>query len=132
MVEVLIDAASKGNPGPSGGGIVIKGNGYFEEFSFPLGEMGNHEAEFFVFVKALEICLEKGFRSAYFRTDSKIVADSVEKQYVKNAEFKRYLEKASELIEEFDLFFIKWVPSSENKTADELARQGIRLNKDLR
>lgn len=128
MVEVFIDAASKGNPGPSGGGIVLKGDGYFEEFSFPLGEMGNHEAEFSVFVKALKICLEKGFRSVYVRTDSKIVADSVENQYVKNTVFKPYLEKATVLIEEFDLLFIKWVPESQNKHADRLAKAGIHKN----
>lgn len=128
MVEVFIDAASKGNPGPSGGGIVIKGNGIFEELSFPLGEMGNHEAEFSVFVKALEVCLDKGCRSVYLRTDSKIVADSVEKQYAKNMMFKPYLEKATVLITKFDLFFIKWIPESQTRQADRLAKAGIHKN----
>jgi len=128
MVEVYIDAASKGNPGPSGGGIVIKGGGKFEEYSLPLGNMGNHEAEFLVFTRALDICLQKGYRTVSFRTDSKLVHDSVEKQYVKNSLFKPYLEKALDRIEKFDLFFIKWIPESQNKHADRLAKDAIGNN----
>lgn len=32
MIEVYIDGASAGNPGPSGAGIFIKGNGTAENF----------------------------------------------------------------------------------------------------
>ena len=60
MIEVYIDGASAGNPGPSGAGIFIKGNGTAEKYSIPLGMMSNHEAEYHAFIKALEICLEKG------------------------------------------------------------------------
>jgi len=54
------------------------------------------------------------------------VVSSVEKQYVKNELFKPYLETALKLIEEFELFFIKWIPEQQNKAADMLARQAIR------
>jgi len=37
MVEVYIDGAAKGNPGPSGAGIFIKNNGEVERHSIPLG-----------------------------------------------------------------------------------------------
>ncbi len=37
----------------------------------------------------------------------------------------RYLEEALQYIKNFDLFFIKWIPSSQNKVADELARKAI-------
>ncbi|MEG0438913.1 MAG: reverse transcriptase-like protein, partial [Solibacillus sp.] len=49
--------------------------------------------------------------------------------YVKNEEFKPYLEKALQLIEQFDLFFIKWIPDKENKAADALAREAIQKAK---
>jgi ribonuclease HI len=130
LIEVYIDGASAGNPGPSGAGIFIKGNGTAEQFSYPLGTMSNHEAEYHAFIKALELCLEKGYSGSVvsFRTDSKLVNNAVEKEFVKNNLYSPLLEKALQLSKQFDLFFMKWIPSIENKVADELARQAIRKN----
>ncbi|KKK37656.1 ribonuclease H [Mesobacillus campisalis] len=128
MIEVYIDGASAGNPGPSGAGIFIKGNGEVHRFSIPLGSMTNHEAEYHAFIKALEICLEKGFKTVSFRTDSELVNKAVEKEFVKNKLYAPLLESALRLTKKFDLFFMKWIPSSLNKSADELARQAIRKN----
>lgn len=126
MIEVYIDGASAGNPGPSGAGIFIKNNGEIERYSIPLGEMENHEAEFRALIKALEICTAKGFENVSFRTDSQLVCRAVEKEFVKNKTFAPLLEEALRLTKHFQLFFLKWVPSSENKSADELSRAAIR------
>ncbi|WP_043933660.1 reverse transcriptase-like protein [Bacillus sp. EB01] len=128
MIEVYVDGASAGNPGPSGAGIFIKGHGGADSFSIPLGTMSNHEAEYHAFIKALEICLEKGYKTVSFRTDSELVNRAVEKEFAKNKNFAPLLEQALKLSRQFDLFFMKWIPSSENKTADELARIAIRKN----
>ncbi len=128
LIEVYIDGASAGNPGPSGAGVYIKGNGLFDKHSIPLGIMTNHEAEYHSLIKALEICLEKRLSIVSFRTDSQLVDRAMEKEYVKNKQFIPLLERALELSKKFDLFFIKWIPSSQNKIADELARQAIQLN----
>ncbi len=130
LIEVYIDGASAGNPGPSGAGIFIKGNGITEKYSIPLGIMSNHEAEYHAFIKALEICLEKGYRDSVlsFRTDSELVNRAVEKEFVKNRLYAPLLEQALHFSKQFTLFFMKWIPSAENKVADELARQGIRKN----
>ncbi|KAB7672984.1 reverse transcriptase-like protein [Bacillus sp. B1-b2] len=129
MIEVYIDGASAGNPGLSGAGIFIKGHGSAEKYSIPLEEMSNHEAEYHAFIKGLEICSSKGYRTVSFRTDSELVNRAVEKEFVKNKKFAPLLKEALNLIQEFDLFFIKWIPSSENKTADDLARQAIQQQK---
>ncbi|MBV7508024.1 reverse transcriptase-like protein [Bacillus sp. sid0103] len=130
MIEVYIDGASAGNPGPSGAGIFIKGNGITEKYSIPLGNMSNHEAEYHAFIKALEICLEKGFQESVlsFRTDSQLVNQAVEKEFVKNKLYTPLLEQALQLSKQIPLFFMKWIPSAENKAADELARLAIRKN----
>jgi ribonuclease HI len=128
LIEVYIDGASAGNPGPSGAGIFIKGHGSAEKYSIPLGIMSNHDAEYHAFIKALEICLEKGYMVVSFRTDSQLVNRAVEKEFVKNKQFAPLLEKALTLTKKFDLFFMKWIPSNENKSADELARLAIRQN----
>ncbi|WP_071395529.1 reverse transcriptase-like protein [Bacillus tuaregi] len=129
MIEAYFDGASAGNPGPSGAGIFIKANGQGERFCFPLPEMSNHEAEFHAFIAALEICLEKGYKTVSFRTDSDLVNRAIEKEFVKNNTYRPLLEKALTLTKQFDLFFLKWIPSRENKNADELARQAIQKGK---
>jgi ribonuclease HI len=125
LIEVYFDGASAGNPGPSGAGIFINANGHIDRFSIPLDDMSNHEAEFHAFILALEICLQKEYKVVSFRTDSELVNRSIEKEFTKNKRYAPLLEKALELTEPFDLFFLKWVPSSENKNADELARKAI-------
>lgn len=129
MIEVYTDGASAGNPGPSGAGVFIKGHGSAEKYSIPLGVMSNHEAEYHALIKALEICIKNNYRTVSFRTDSELVSRAVEKEFAKNKSFAPLLEKALKLANELDLFFIKWIPSNDNKTADELARIAIRKNK---
>jgi ribonuclease HI len=129
MIEVYFDGASAGNPGPSGAGVFIKANGQVIRHSIPLEEMSNHEAEFHAFLLALQICIQNGYRTVSFRTDSELVNRAVEKEFVKNKTFAFLLEEALILTKQFDLFFLKWVPSRENKNADELARAAIHRTK---
>jgi ribonuclease HI len=128
LIEVYIDGASAGDPGPSGAGVFIKANGAVERYSIPLGVMSNHEAELYSLIKGLEICLEKGYRIVSFRTDSQLVDRAVEKEYMKNKKYAPLLDKALTLSKQLDLFFLKWIPSKQNHVADELARKAIQLN----
>ncbi|MFC0271680.1 reverse transcriptase-like protein [Metabacillus herbersteinensis] len=128
MLEVYVDGASAGDPGLSGAGVFIKGHGTAERYSFPLGIMTNHEAEYHAFIKGMEICIEKGYRVASFRTDSQLVERAIEKQFVKNKKYSDLLHRIIQLSKQFDLFFVKWIPSKENKGADELARAAIFKN----
>ncbi len=131
LIEVYTDGASSGNPGPSGIGIIIKSNKDFLEFSFPAGNLSNHEAEFQAVIKALELCKEKFPNDILsFRTDSKIVADTIEKNYTKNKTFLPLLERIQELAEDFPYFFIKWIPEKQNTIADRLARSGVQKEKN--
>lgn len=129
LIEVYIDGASAGNPGPSGAGIFIKGNGLNKKYSIPLGIISNHEAEFQAFLHALKICIEHKFTVVSFRTDSELVNRAVEKEFVKNEIFAPMLQEALQLSKQFDLFFMKWIPSRENKVADELARKAIQKSR---
>lgn len=129
MLEIYIDAASAGNPGPSGIGVYIKGEGHLIKISEYIGETNNHIAEFQALVRGLEEAIKLGSNLVSMRSDSKIVVSSVEKAYVKSDDFKPFLDRALQLIEEIDLFFIKWVPDNQNKAADALAREAIQKNK---
>ena len=129
MLEVYIDAASAGNPGPSGIGVYIKGEGHQIKISEYIGETNNHIAEFQALVRGLEEAIKLGSNLVSMRSDSKIVVSSVEKAYVKSDDFKPLLDRALQLIEEIDLFFIKWIPDNQNKVADALAREAILKHK---
>ncbi|QBK25897.1 ribonuclease HI family protein [Ureibacillus thermophilus] len=129
MLEVYIDGASSGNPGPSGIGLFIKGEGHSIQIGEFIGDTNNHVAEFIALIRGLEEAKKLGTSFVSVRSDSKIVVNSVEKRYVKNEVFKPYLETALKLVEEFELFFIKWIPEQQNKAADQLARQAIRKGK---
>ncbi|MEC1177493.1 ribonuclease HI family protein [Metasolibacillus meyeri] len=125
MLEIYIDGASAGNPGPSGIGLFIKGEGHHLQISEYIGETNNHIAEFTALVRGLEEAKKLGATLISLRSDSKIVVASIEKSYVKNEEFKPFLAQAQTLIEDFELFFIKWIPEKENRAADALAREAI-------
>lgn len=131
MIHVYTDGASAGNPGPSGAGLVFIKDGEAQEFRFHLGDKTNHEAEFAAVDIALEICLQKEGQQVAVRTDSKLVSDSIEKGHVKTKAYAGYLCSILDKIAQLELFFIMWVPSKQNKKADELARLAIREPKRL-
>lgn len=126
LIEVYIDGASAGNPGPSGAGVFINNYGELIRKSYPLENMSNHEAEFHALLKALSLCKELGFRTISIRTDSKILDDALNKKYVKREAFRTLLNSALVQIEEdFDYVFVKWISSKQNNDADQLAKRAI-------
>lgn len=114
----------------SGAGIFIKNHGQVERYAFPLGLMDNHEAEYHALIKALEICIKNNYKIVSFRTDSQAISSAMEKEFAKNKRYAPLLLQALELVKQMNLFFIKWIPSSQNKSADQLARRAIHLNKE--
>src|SRR5699024_10082298 len=129
MIELYTEEASRCNPGLSGAGIYIKANGKTFEYSFPLGILSNHEAEFHAVMKALDIC-KTSFPGEIlsFRSDSQIVVDSIEENYTKNKQFISLLEQIKQKGNVFPYFFIKWIPNKDNKRADDLAKKAINMN----
>lgn len=126
MLEIFIDGASAGNPGPSGIGVFIKGEGHQLKISEPVGMMDNHTAEFHALIKGLSEAIRLKSSLVSVRSDSKIVVASIEKRYAKH--YAELVEEAVNLIDQLDLFFIKWIPDEQNKAADALARAAIKKN----
>ena len=128
MLKIYVDAATKGNPGPSGVGVLMVTNTERFQYAFPLKNLySNHEAEFQGMILGLQLAIEKQLQheNTFVYTDSKIVAETVQKNYAKRTEFKNYLTEVQELIKNFPLCIIQWIPEKENKGADNLARQGL-------
>ncbi|MFC0523225.1 RNase H family protein [Pontibacillus salicampi] len=130
MIEVYVDGASQGDPGPSGAGVYIKQSGNHFDHSIFLGTMSNHEAEFHAVIHALRICQQQFPNDIIsIRSDSRLVVDAVEKSYTKKELFRPLLEELQQLGTLFPIYFIKWIPNKQNKRADELARQAIHKQK---
>lgn len=128
MIEVYIDGSSRGSGSRdiSGAGIFIKNDGTIYEYIVPLPEMTNHEAEFHAVIEALNICRKK-FPNEIIscHSDSRLVVDAIDKTYVKNERYKQLLATIMEKAAIFPYFFIKWIPSNQNKHADQLAKRAI-------
>jgi ribonuclease HI len=128
MLRIYVDAATKGNPGPSGGGIVYVTEQGHQHLHVDLGIVSNHEAEFRVLLSALKKAQaqQDHLQTVIVYSDSKLVAGTIEKNYTNNPSFQPYLKAFQELEPAFTLLMVKWVPESQNKGADQLARQALK------
>lgn len=127
MIKIYIDAATNQTKQMSAGGMIILKNKNQKQLHFPLLAKTNNEAEFEMFVLALNYSLDQKWTNEmlFIYTDSRIVTDSIQKKYVKDELFKPHLEKILALIRSFDLLFIEWIDEKDNKGADHLAKQAL-------
>jgi len=61
----------------------------------------------------------------FIHTDSKVTADAIEKNYTKKEANRIVLKEIQKQVKHFPQLFVKWIPESENKGADQLARQAL-------
>jgi ribonuclease HI len=128
MIRIYTDTAVNGNPGRAGVGILIlKGEDQIQLTTPLSGMWDNHEAEFKAMLDGLTWLVQNDSASELTLgyTDSQIVAQSIEKKYVKDRTFQKYLTEILKLMEEFPYISISWLPESENRGADNLARQAL-------
>lgn len=128
MLKVYTDAAVNGNPGLAGIGIVVSGNGLYEQLSIPLsGNWDNHRAEWEAMRVALKwIEANQNLNSLILLySDSQIVARSISKKYVKNVNFKPFLNDCLASLNHFSFYEIHWIPEKQNRGADNLAKQAL-------
>lgn len=128
MIKAYIDASTKGSPGLSGAGILLVGDDLHRQLAFPLPELTNHQAEFATFLKLLELLLEDDLQdeTIFVYSDSKILVQTVDKNYTNNPDFQHLFTEIQQLLPNFNLLILQWIPESKNKGADHLARQGLR------
>lgn len=125
MAKIYFDAATKGNPGLSACGVVIVDETTRHTYTQVLGEMDNHSAEWEALIYALNQALQLQVPNALIYTDSQLIEDAVNRNFVKNKHFKPYLEQFNQQAEMFELCFVKWVPRGQNKEANQLAQQTL-------
>ena len=128
MIKVYTDAAVNGNPGDVGLGVLVLKDG--EQLPFKISvekKMDNHLAEFTAINWALGWLLEEGLQEEliFMHTDSKVTADAISKRYTKKEANRIVLKEIQNKLKDFSQLFVKWIPESENRGADQLARQAL-------
>ena len=125
---LYVDGASRGNPGPSGLGIVVrdpKSGRTVKEYAF-IGTATNNVAEYKALIRGLEKVRDLGYRRVEVRTDSELLVKQVTGLYrVKSPDLIPLWERVRELVEGFDGVELKHVPRDENREADLLSNQAI-------
>jgi ribonuclease HI len=126
MLSVFIDGASRGNPGPSSIGIIIRKRklqiSRFNEF---LGIMTNNQAEYHALKRALQITQYMS-RNVVIMSDSNLLINQRQNKYkVRNAELKIISREISNLESLFDSVEYKHIPREENNLADMEANLAI-------
>ena len=128
MIKVFTDAAVNGNPGDVGLGVLVLKDGEQKPFKISVEEkMDNHLAECTAIDWALGWLLEEGVQGEliFMHTDSKVTADAISKRYTKKEANRIVLKEIQNKLKDFSQLFVKWIPESENKGADQLARQAL-------
>jgi ribonuclease HI len=134
MIKIFVDAATNTTKNLSAGGMLLIENGQQTQKSISLEAMDNHSAEFEILLHALQFLLENDRQkeTIFLHSDSKTVVSTLDKGVTKNPGFQNYVHEFQHLSEEFSLLVLKWIPESENKGADQLARQGLQKMIKLR
>lgn len=130
MIKVSTDAAYNPTTNAAGIGIIITiADESIKLKMFVSDVQDNHIAEFLALIAAINY-IKKHFDTQQvitYQSDSKIVVQSLDKEFAKNSSYKELLAYALDIINGFPLFFPKWAPEAQNRGADTLARQALRL-----
>ncbi len=123
------DGASRGNPGESGIGVILRNEGGEVVYSsgFYIGVATNNVAEYSALIHCLEKARELGCTELFINSDSELMVRQMSGTYkVKNARLRQYFEKARKLIDSSPFrCTIRYVDREQNRDADMLANAGI-------
>ncbi|KRK34305.1 ribonuclease HI family protein [Loigolactobacillus bifermentans] len=125
MLYLATDAATKGNPGPSGAGIVIHGDAHYLQLYTPLPVSTNHEAEFAAVQFGFETLIARGWttQTVCLQSDSRIVITSLEKGYAKH--YQPQVDRILALEAQLPLVLHEWRSDHANRKPHELAQTAL-------
>jgi ribonuclease HI len=137
-IEVYIDGASRGNPGPSAVGIFMKEAGGKEivrkgEY---IGEVTNNVAEYTALIRALKYLLaDKKLTASQGITvysDSELLVKQITGDYrIKSDKLIPLAIEARGLIKKIQGIKFHLIPREDNKIADKLANKAMNIEEDV-
>ncbi|MBA3976738.1 MAG: ribonuclease HI family protein [Nitrosopumilus sp.] len=126
MLEVNIDGASRGNPGLSAIGIIVKlnDNTLLEHYEY-LGIRTNNQAEYESLRRALEMCSKLDKEITIFSDSELLINQRNSKYKLRNQELKVISRDISILEKNFEKILYKHIPREKNSKADKLANRAL-------
>ena len=125
---INVDGASRGNPGPSGIGYVIKDatGSIIERSGEFIGFTTARSAEYFAMKKGIERAIDLKIKSAQFISDSLMLVNQLNGiMKPKNADTIPIYNDIQKLLDSFDSVSFTYVPRLENSAADKEANLAI-------
>src|SRR3989344_9654365 len=134
---IYTDGGARGNPGPAGIGVVIKGLAEIKKYSEYIGQATNNEAEYQDGIFALKklkqlIGKEKAKSEAEIEghLDSELLANQLNGEYkIKEKRLQELFLEVWNLKQDFKSVGFKYIPREDNRGADRLVNQA--LDKEL-
>ncbi len=126
-LEIYIDGASKGNPGPSGiGAVIIKEGRVIKSISRYIGEGTNNVAEYSALLAALDEAHKTKASVVKIYSDSQLLCRQLQRTYkVKSPGIAPLFLRAVEQLALFKRFYIINIPREKNTIADKLATAAV-------
>jgi len=127
-IDIFIDGASRGNPGPSGIGVV-----FFDDnkkavkklFKF-IGNGTNNVAEYTALIYGVQEALIDKYENITINSDSELLTRQLRGEYrVKNENLKPFYEQFLHLSRGFSKIDVVSIPREQNKIADNLANKAV-------
>jgi len=127
-LEIYIDGASKGNPGPSGVGVVItRGAETIRNTSVFIGHATNNVAEYNALIFGLQEALILKAQKIKIHTDSQLLYRQIKRIYkIKNPGILVLYNQAVHLMSGFKEVLINNIPREQNRGADKLANLAVK------
>jgi ribonuclease HI len=123
-----IDGGARGNPGPSGYGVVIHDPSGLKvaELSEYLGHHTNNYAEYQGLLAVLRYAVEHGIKALRVVSDSELMVRQMKGIYkVKNSDLRKLYEEALPLVRKLGYFEIRHAMREDNVDADRLANEAM-------
>ncbi|MBI2050207.1 MAG: ribonuclease HI family protein [Parcubacteria group bacterium] len=127
-LTIHTDGGARGNPGPSGIGVVISDEKRktVREVSEYIGKATNNQAEYRALIRGLEEVKKLGATSASIFMDSELIVKQLNGEYkVRDKGLQPLFARAWNLLQGFSSYGIKHVMRAKNKRADALVNQAL-------
>ena len=125
-LNVFIDGASRGNPGPASAGVVFQDGegGAVKSLSIRIGNATNNVAEYSALIFALQEALMMRAKDLNIFTDSELLARQFNGEYkVKDDTIKVLFQFVCHLRQGFKTLSLSHIPREKNKLADKEANK---------
>lgn len=124
-VEIYVDGASRGNPGPAGIGVVLKFDSKIVCFKKFIGNKTNNEAEYLALLEGLKLAIGFNAKKVKVFSDSELVIKQLRGEFsIKEGRLSKLYSEIKELERILDVEYFH-ISRESNKLADELANEAI-------